>query len=72
MLARLKAEPAIVIGVIQAALVLLVAFGIDLSPEQSAAIIALAVAAGALFVRSKVTPLARINPEDMRGWELPH
>lgn len=53
-----------VIAVITTVLAVAVAFGVDLSPEQTGAIIAAANAiillAGAVVVRSKVTPEAKV------------
>ena len=56
-------EPARVLAVVQALLALAVAFGVDLTAEQSAAVLALAAAvAGALeVVRSQVTPTRKLD-----------
>lgn len=56
MLNRIKAEPALVGGFVQAVLSLLIAFGLKLSDVQTAAILAATAAGLALVVRSKVTP----------------
>lgn len=56
MLDRIKKEPAIVAGIVQAVLGLLLAFGVSLSTEQTGAILAITAAILALFVRSQVTP----------------
>ena len=57
-------EPALVMAVIEAVLVLLVAFGVPISNDQKAAVIGLASAVlalvGGLVVRSQVTPTSRI------------
>ena len=53
---RIKAEPALVAGLVQAVLTLVVAFGLDLSTEQVAAILTVTAAVLALVVRSQVTP----------------
>lgn len=58
MLTRIKAEPALVAGFVQAVLALVVAFGLDLSPEQIGAILAVTAAGLALFTRSRVSPVA--------------
>lgn len=58
MIDRIRKEPAIVAGVVQAVLGLLLAFGVDLSTEQTGAILAVTAAVLALFVRSQVTPTA--------------
>jgi hypothetical protein len=54
---RIKAEPALVAGLVQAVLTLVVAFGLDLSTEQVAAILTVTGAVLALVVRSQVTPV---------------
>ena len=56
MLDRIKAEPALVAGVVQAVLALLLAFGVPLSDEQVGAILALSAAVLAVAVRQNVTP----------------
>ena len=50
-------EPALVLGAVQAVLALVVAFGLDLSAEQVAGILAVSAAALAIVVRIKVTPV---------------
>lgn len=52
----IKAEPALVAGVLQALLALLLAFGVPLSSEQVGAIVALSAAILAVVVRQRVTP----------------
>lgn len=57
-------EPAVIVGAISAiiasVLVLLVAFGIDITPDQTAAILGVVAAVGpivvSLIIRRKVTP----------------
>lgn len=49
-------EPALVLGAVQTAMALLLAFGLNLSAEQVGAIVAASAAALSLVVRSKVTP----------------
>jgi uncharacterized membrane protein YphA (DoxX/SURF4 family) len=61
---RIKSEPAIVSGVIQALLGLLLAFGVDLSTEQVGAVMAVTAALLALVVRSQVTPLRHLAPSE--------
>lgn len=51
-----KAEPVLVLGVVQAALVLAVSFGVNFTPEQKAAILALTTAGATLIARSRVSP----------------
>ena len=70
-------EPVAIIGamvaLIEAVIGLLIAFGVDMTAEQSQAIIAVAIAAGPviglllnlLFVRPRVTPVA--DPRTERG-----
>lgn len=53
---RIRREPALVVGLVQAILALVVAFGLDLSGEQTAAILAVTAAVLAFVVRSQVTP----------------
>lgn len=49
-------EPALIAGLIQAVLGLLLAFGVDLSQEQVGAVMAVTAAVLALVVRARVTP----------------
>lgn len=63
MLDRIKSEPALVSGFVQALLGLVIAFGLNLSPEQVGAILAVTAAGLALFVRSQVTPVPRDTNE---------
>jgi hypothetical protein len=51
-------EPALILAVIQAALALGVGFGLQLSGEQIALIMAFAAAVCGLITRSRVTPVA--------------
>jgi uncharacterized membrane protein YphA (DoxX/SURF4 family) len=53
---RIKSEPAVVAGVVQALLGLLLAFGVDLSTAQVGSVMILTAALLALVVRSQVTP----------------
>ena len=53
---RLRTEPALVAGVVQALLALLLAFGVPLSDEQVGAIIAVSAAILAIVVRQQVSP----------------
>lgn len=57
MLDTLKKEPALLLGAVQAALVLAVSFGLDLSDEQRAAILALTAAILSVATRQMVTPV---------------
>jgi uncharacterized protein (DUF697 family) len=49
-------EPAMVLAFVQAVLVLALSFGLQLTPEQTGAIIALTAVILGLITRSKVTP----------------
>ena len=51
-------EPALFLGVIQAVLALVLAFGVDLSSGQTGAVLAVAAAVLALITRQRVTPVA--------------
>jgi hypothetical protein len=55
-----RTEPALVIGLLQAVIAVAVSFGLHLSPEQVGALVALLAAAGAVFVRRQVTPVAGV------------
>ena len=59
MLEKIKSEPVLVVAFVQAVLVLLVAFGLDLTKEQAAAILGVTGAVLAFVARSKVTPTSR-------------
>lgn len=50
-------EPVLYLALVKAALVLVVAFGLDLGLEQTAAIVLLAEATLAFLARSQVTPI---------------
>lgn len=50
-------EPVLYLAMVKAAVVLLLAFGLSLSPEQTAAILLLAEAVLAFLARSQVTPV---------------
>lgn len=56
MLTTIRREPALITGLIQAVLALVVAFGLDLSGEQTASILAVSAAVLAVVVRSQVRP----------------
>ena len=57
-------EPALWVGLTEAVIVLLVAFGVPISADQKAAVIGLVSAVlaivGALVTRSQVTPTAKV------------
>jgi hypothetical protein len=56
MIDRIRNEPALIAGLVQAVLGLLLAFGLKLSIEQVGAIMAVTAAVLAFVVRSVVTP----------------
>ena len=56
MIDRIRREPALVAGLVQAVLALLVAFGLDLTGEQTASILAVTAALLAVLTRAQVTP----------------
>jgi uncharacterized membrane protein len=58
MLARIRTEPALVSGLIAAALALGISFGLPVSAEQLGFIMAAVTAVLAVLVRSQVTPVA--------------
>lgn len=63
---RIRNEPALVTGVVSALIALGVSFGLDLSGEQTGAIMAAVAAVMALVVRQQVTPVNRtIDPDDL-------
>lgn len=49
-------EPAMVVAFVQAVIVLAVSFGLELTPVQTGAILALAAVGLGLLTRSRVTP----------------
>lgn len=63
-------EPVLVIGFVEAILALVAAFGLDLSAEQIAGIVAVTSTGLALFGRSKVSPLPPPPPEVPANVEL--
>lgn len=59
MLNRIRQEPALVAGTVQAVLGLAAAFGAGLTAEQTGAVLAFTAAVLALVVRANVTPTGR-------------
>ena len=57
MIERIRNEPVLVTGAVQALLGLLLAFGLDLTNEQTASIMVATAALLAFVARSKVTPV---------------
>lgn len=60
-----KREPALIMGVVQAAIALAVSFGFGLSAEQTGAILAITAAILALITRSQVTPAANATEPEV-------
>ena len=56
MIDRIRREPVLATALIQAVLTLVVAFGLELSPEQIGAVLAVTAAVLGLVARSQVTP----------------
>lgn len=50
-------EPVVVMGALQALVALVTAFGLTLTPNQTASLMAAAAAIGALIARSRVRPV---------------
>lgn len=59
MVEKLKNEPALVAGFVQALIAAAVAFGLNLSDGQVAALLALTAAVLAVVCRSQVTPVSK-------------
>lgn len=57
MLDRIRREPVLVSGLVQALLAAAVAFGVDLTDEQVGALLAVTAAVLALVTRSQVSPV---------------
>ena len=63
---KLNTEPVAIVAALEALLALAVGFGLDLTAEQVALILAAVTALLGLFVRSRVTPttkVATVHPE---------
>lgn len=58
---RFSDEPAVYIAVIDALLILGVTFGLPLTPEQKGGIDAMLAALAGVFIRSQVTPTAKLT-----------
>ena len=57
-------EPVLVLAVVQAVIGLLVAFGLDLSGVQQAAVMAVAAAVLGFIARSRVSPITPNDPKE--------
>ena len=69
MIDRIRREPALIAGLVQAVLGLLVAFGLDVSAEQTASILAVTAALLAILTRAQVTPYVDVV-EQLDGTEV--
>lgn len=58
---KLNTEPVALVAALEALLALAIGFGLDVTPEQMALILAATTAVLALFVRSKVTPTVKVD-----------
>lgn len=61
-LARVKAEPAVIISFVGALLALAVAFGFHLSADQTAALMGVVTLTVGFVTRSQVSPKAPVPP----------
>lgn len=59
LLSRLRAEPALVLGLVQSVIALVAAFGLELSAEQTGAILAVTAAVLSIVTRQLVTPISK-------------
>jgi hypothetical protein len=55
-------EPAMVLALVQAVLALVVAFGLNLAPDQIGAILAVTAVVLGLITRSRVSPVSPTTP----------
>lgn len=63
----LDREPALTLAVVQALLALVLAFGVDLTVEQTGAILAVTAAALGYATRQQVTPVKHPSIDDQHG-----
>jgi len=61
-LAKIKQEPVMSQGLVQAVMAFAVAFGLDMRPPQIASILALSAAVLSFVTRTQVTPTVNANP----------
>lgn len=64
---RIRREPALVTGAVSALIALGVAFGLELSGEQTGAIMAVVTAALGFVTRAKVTPAPKRHDVNARA-----
>lgn len=57
----IKREPVVVLGLVEAGVVALVAFGVNISVEQKVAIASLTAALLTIVTRQLVTPMAKVS-----------
>lgn len=60
----MKKEPAVIVSLVAALLGLAASFGLDLSQEQTAAILAVVTIVAGLVIRGQVTPTAEITERE--------
>jgi hypothetical protein len=65
-------EPALIVGLVQAALVLVIAFGLNLTNDQMAAILSFTAVLLAVVTRQSVVPVASVqdaglNPNNLNA-----
>lgn len=60
MMERIKNEPVMVLGVIQAAIALVAAFGLNLTGDQVATLVSFSAAVLSLVARRQVTPTRKL------------
>lgn len=58
----LQREPAVIIALADAILVVAVTFGLPLKPEQKGALDALLAVVAGILIRSQVSPVAAVKP----------
>lgn len=62
-----KTEPALLMGLVQAGVILAVSFGLDLDDGQTAAILAFTAALLSVVTRQQVTPTAKVDSDYRKG-----
>ena len=67
LIARIRKEPALVTAAVSALIALGVAFGLELSGEQTGAIMAVVTAALGFVTRAKVTPVKAPHDPNVRA-----
>ena len=71
MTTRLRNEPALIVGFVQAVLALAVSFGLNLDGTQVGAIVAFATATTTVFLRQQVSPVGRAEAAAEAGDLVP-